>query len=1161
MAFVHLHVHSEYSMLDGACRIRELPSAAKKMGQKALALTDHGAMFGAVSFYKECKKAGIDPIIGCEVYVAPVSRFSKDPTEKYHHLILLCENEEGYNNLSKLVSAGYTEGMYAKPRVDDELLQKYHTGLIALSGCLAGRIPQLLLKNDYEGAKQAALDYEKLFGQGNFYLEIQNHLLNDEQIVRKGLLRLSMETGVPLAATNDAHYIDRRGADVQNVLICIQTGRTLEEGSPLAFENDEFYLKSEEEMAPLFSDCPQALENTAKIAARCRFDFDFSSRHLPSFPLAEGENANDCLKAFAQKGLEEKKANGSLDLAGHSFDDYKMRMIYELMMIAKMGYSDYFLIVWDFVRAAKDRGITVGPGRGSGAGSLVAFLIGITEVDPIVYDLLFERFLNPERVSMPDFDVDFCDARRDEVIAYVSEKYGRDHVSQIAAFGTLGAKAAVHDAARVMGVPPKEADAISALIPRTLDMTIDKALEGKELKALYEQRDSYRRLIDVARSIEGMPRNITTHAAGVVITEKPVCDYMPLTVSSGALLTQYDMNTVAELGLLKFDFLALRYLTVIENAEREVKRSLSEYDPKKIPLDDAETYDMICAGETDGVFQLESAGMKRLMTKLKPRSPEDLMIAIAVYRPGPMESIPTLLSARGTGEKPTYKIPLLAEILDNTSGCIVYQEQVMQIFRKVAGYSYGRADVVRRAMAKKHASELEAEREGFLSGAERNNVDRESAKELFDSMASFASYAFNKSHAAAYALVAYRTAYLKCNFPREYISALLTSVSGDPLKTARYVTCLEKKKLKLLPPCVNESSAFFTPVPGGVRFGLYGIKNLGNGFVDAIMKERAENGAFVSLEDFLMRMKSKGAGKTQTAALIGAGAFDCFGVYRSRMNESLEELLSFVNEKLRRMNDSQIDLFTAAGKTDEDLVGFVYPEMAEYPLDFRLNTEKELTGMWFSGHPLEDYSSNMNDLRPVKIAALLPDEEEQAEDADLQNATVCGMISSVSVKTSKAGRRFAIMRLEDDTASIECLVFEKALEASGEFIKKDAAVCIKGRLTDRDKEQPKLTVLDLLPLIPNEKYVQDPPSRAAEQTKKPAGDPTATRKLYIKLTLDPAIDDRLRAIVDIFEGSIPCFFYDPSTKAYSRCRTGVGVTPYLLSVLESIAGKDKIVYK
>lgn len=1202
MEFVHLHLHSEYSMLDGACRLSLLPKAAKDLGFTALALTDHGNMFGAVTFYKECRKAGVKPIIGCEVYVAPGSRFEKNKDDRYNHLTLLCENETGYRNLCKLVSAGYTEGFYSKPRVDDELLSLYHEGLIALSGCVAGRIPQLILMDDEEGAEREAQRYGALFGTDHFFLEIQNHFTEEEKKIEKGLCRLSERTGLPLVATNDVHYIRRKDADVQAVLLCIQTGRTLEEGRPFGFESDEYYLKSPEEMANLFKEHPKALENTGRIAERCRFDFDFSERHLPTYPLPEGVTSSAFLKELAENGLKEKAEKGLLCLENHTFEDYKFRMIYELMMIEKMGYCDYYLIVWDFVNHAKNMGIPVGPGRGSGAGSLVAYLVGITEIDSIRYDLLFERFLNPERVSMPDFDVDFCYDRRDEVIAYVSEKYGKDHVSQIAAFGTLGARAAVRDVGRVLGISYGETDAVAKLIPHKPDMTIGEALKGKQLAELYRERLSVRQLLDTALAVEGMPRHITTHAAGVVITERPVSDYLPLATSSGAVLTQYDMNTVAELGLLKFDFLALRYLTVIENACCMVRRKEPEFSVEKIPPDDEKAMNLVCEGETEGLFQLESAGMKRLLVQMKPQNIEDLMMAIALYRPGPMESIPILLAARNSGKAPEYKIDRLKEILDSTSGVIVYQEQVMQIFRKIAGYSFGRADVVRRAMAKKHSEELERERTGFIEGAKKNFVKEEDANELFDSMVSFASYAFNKSHAAAYAVLAYRTVYLKAYYPEEYMAALLTSVCGDEKKTAEYISYLEKKKIPILPPDINESEKGFTATEKGVCFGLLGIKNVGEGFVQAVLDVRKKEGPFSSLEDFVRRMFRKGLNKSQLSALIGAGAFDSLGVFRSRMTEGMEELLSYVAEEQRRSTEGQIDLFSAAGgasSEEQAKAAFVYPDIPEYSLKQRLKTEKELTGMWLSGHPLFDYSRNMDALKPDGIAEILASFEDEGDPArryrDGDAVAVCGMISSFSVKTSKAGNRFCLLRLEDAHGSMDALIFEKVLDRISDYLENGRPVYLKGKLSAKEEEEPKITVSDLMPLLPDSQFEhlskelepQSPKpagktaaepgdkgedrslladerakSRAEVPTKAP-GQSTAPKpkKLYIRLSDDEKINKRLTALLEIFAGTTPLVFYLPKEKRYVDSGQKVALSPYLLEVMREIGGEENIVYK
>ncbi len=1195
MAFVHLHVHSEYSMLDGACRIGDLPKAARSIGQSALAITDHGNMFGAVAFYEACKKEGIKPIIGCEVYVAPDGIEKKNRDEKYHHLVLLCENEQGYRNLCLLVSAGYVDGFYSRPRVDDRLLKEHHEGLIALSACIAGRIPALLIDDRYEDAKREALAYEGLFGKGNFFLEVQDQGIEEEKKAFEGLLSLHHETGIPLVATNDAHYIRKSDADTQALLMCVKTGRELKDGRPFGFEKDEFYLKSEEEMKALFSAHPDALENTALIAERCNFDFDFTKRHLPVYPLPEGVKSATFLKELAEKGLKEKEAAGKLCLEGHSVNDYKMRMIYEMMMIEKMGYCDYYLIVWDFVNYARSKGIPVGPGRGSGAGSLIAYLIGITEIDSIRYNLLFERFLNPERVSMPDFDVDFCYDRRDEVIGYVSEKYGKDHVSQIGAFGTLGARAAVRDVGRVMGLTYNEVDAVAKLIPHRMDMTVKEALKGAELKKLYEERLTVSQLLDKAMAVEGMPRNMTTHASGVVITKEPVCHYMPLAASSDVPITQYDMDTVARLGLLKFDFLALRYLTVIEDACRQIRKNEPSFRVEDQPLDDEQTYALIASGQTEGVFQLESAGMKRLLVSMKPCQAEDLMLAIALYRPGPMDSIPALLEARSSGKAPQYEIPLLADILDETSGCIVYQEQVMQIFRRVAGYSYGRADVVRRAMAKKKADDLEKERSGFVEGALKNKIDEAAANALFDKMASFASYAFNKSHAAAYAFVSYRTAYLKAHYPAEYMSALLSSVCGDAGKTAEYIGWLEKKNIPVLPPDINESGPYFTAVNGKIRFGLLGIKNVGVGYVNSLIEKRKE-GRFTSLPDFIERTLGNGMNKGQLLSLIGAGALDFTGVYRSRMTEALDELIGLAQDKKQRSAEGQIDLFSMMEEGSRQEV-FTYPPIDEYPLEQRLQCEKELTGMWFSGHPLSSYQLNMEALGITPLSSLLSLVDEGAQAGkDGAVLSLGGMLSSVSVRNAKSGKKYALATLEDAGGAIDLLVFENVLSSCAEHMHTGKAVYLEGRLSFKEEELPKVVVSDLLPLLTNEEFSKrmsgslgDGRSLGDKRDERPAGAhsaqsdsvvpgqmreqgsiaPKATvttgrtkpQKLYIRLTGDPQTDGRIDALLSIFEGPISCIYYDRVTASYKDSGKKATISPYILQVLKEIAGDENVVLK
>ena len=835
--FVNLHVHSEYSLLDGACRIKDMVSRAKEMGQTALAVTDHGNMFAAVDFYNECKAQGIKPIIGCEVYVARRTRFDKDFGLDSHpyHLILLCKNEKGYKNLIKMVSLSYTEGFYSKPRVDLELLREHSEGLVCLSGCIAGEVPRYIAEGDFEKAKQTALLYNDIFGAGNYYIEVQNHSTPEDAKILPALYRLSAQTNIPLAATNDAHYVRREDARVQRVLLAIQTNTTLADRLNIAFPNDEFYLKSEEEMLPLFRGRPDAVANTAKITEMCSFEMEFGKLKLPRFDLSEkqkqiGADNETFFRNMCHMGLKKRYDNITPEI--------KERLEYELDVVVRMGYTDYYLIVWDFIAYAKSKDIPVGPGRGSGAGSLAAYCIGITDIDPIRYNLLFERFLNPERVSMPDFDIDFCYERRQEVIDYVIRRYGSDRVAQIVTFGTMAAKAAIRDIARVSDLPYSVGDTVSKLIPQSLHMTLDKALDGSaELKSLYETDMKVHELIDTARSIEGMPRNTSTHAAGVVICDAPVSDYVPLVCRDGVVATQYTMTALESVGLLKMDFLGLRNLTIIHDCEKAVRKHIPDFDIRKVPDDDTETFAMLSAGDTSGVFQFESGGMTSLLMKLRPRSIEDLTAALSLYRPGPMDSIPKYLENRRHPEKITYAHPILKDILDVTCGCIVYQEQVMEICRKMAGYSYGRADLVRRAMAKKKHDVMEKERDIFIAGAVKNNVPEKVAQDVFGEMAGFASYAFNKSHAAAYSVVAYRTAYLKCHFYKEYMAALMSAFTEYTGKLMEYISECGRHGVKILRPDINESDMGFTAAEDGIRFSLLAAKNLGRGMISEIIEE------------------------------------------------------------------------------------------------------------------------------------------------------------------------------------------------------------------------------------------------------------------------------------------------------------------------------------
>ena len=878
--FTHLHTHTEFSLLDGACRIEQLVSRAKSLGMQSLAITDHGNMYGAVDFYKACKKEGIKPIIGCEVYVAPRMRFDKDKVldKEYNHLVLLCKNEKGYKNLIKMVSKSYTEGFYFKPRIDHDLLEKYSEGLVCLSACLAGEIPQALLQKDYDKAKRVALWYDELFGRGNYYLELQNHGINEQAIVNEGLKRLSRETGIPLVATNDVHYIEKQDAKIQQVLICIATNKTIGDDTGLEFHADEFYLKSEQQMREIFADTAQAIDNTQIIADMCNFDFEFGHTKLPYYETPNNMDHFEYFKMLCMNGM--KKRYGE-----NPPKKYYDRLEYELETVEKMGYTDYYLIVADFVSFAKSRKIPVGPGRGSGAGSIAAYCMEITDLDPMKYNLLFERFLNPERVSMPDFDIDFCYVRRGEVIDYVTNKYGADHVAQIVTFGTLATKAAIRDVGRAMGMPYAAVDAVAKLVPNDFHITIDEAVKkSKELSNLMQENEQINELIKTAKKVEGMPRNTSTHAAGVVITHDPVSSYVPLATNDGVPVTQYIMTSLEELGLLKMDFLGLRTLTVINDASKAAGIDINE-----IPIDDKKVYSLFARGQTEGVFQFESSGMKRMLMNLKPTRLEDLIAATSLYRPGPANQIDTFVENSHNPQKVRYITDKLKPILENTYGCMVYQEQVMQIFRELAGYSYGRADIVRRAMSKKKIDVMEKERTAFVSGCEKNGISSSVANTIFDQMSEFAKYAFNKSHAACYALVAYRTAYLKCYYPVEFMAALMTSVLDQSNKIARYTAECKRLGIRLASANINTSMQGFTPNGRVINYGLLGIKNVGREFVDDIVKER-KNGDFKDLPDFCLRMQDRHFNRRAVESLIKCGAMDCFELNRRQMLQALPSI-------------------------------------------------------------------------------------------------------------------------------------------------------------------------------------------------------------------------------------------------------------------------------
>lgn len=1047
MGFTHLHLHTEYSLLDGCCRINRLIDAVAQKGQTAVAITDHGVMYGAIDFYKAAKKKGIKPIIGCEVYVAPTSRFEKQRQQNraYNHLVLLCENNEGYQNLIKLVSLGFTDGFYSKPRVDRELLQKYHGGLIALSACLAGEIPQSIMDGDYNLARDTAIWYKNTFGENNYFLEVQNHGISEQQTVNAYIQKLSRETGVPMVATNDVHYIEKTDSFMHKVLLCVQTGSKIGEQNALEFKTEEFYLKTEDEMLAAFSELPDAVLNTQKIADRCNVEFEFGKIKLPFFDT-NGEDHYEYFRRKCYDGLYKKYGSTP---EKHIID----RLEYELSVINKMGYVDYYLIVWDFINYAKGHNIPVGPGRGSGAGSIAAYCIGITGIDPIKYNLLFERFLNPERVSMPDFDVDFCYVNRQKVIDYVIEKYGEDHVAQIVTFGTMAARAAVRDVGRAMDIPYAICDKTAKLIPQSIGMTLERALaSSKELKNLYDGDSRIKDLIDMAIKLEGMPRHASTHAAGVVISDKPVSDYVPLALNDEAVVTQYTMTALDELGLLKMDFLGLRNLTVIEDTQNDIRKSNLEFDIENIPLDDAQTFKMMGDGFTDGVFQFESDGMKNVMRKFHPETLEDLIAIISLYRPGPMDSIPRYINNRHNPQDIKYDTPLLEPILNVTYGCIVYQEQVMQIFRSLAGYSLGRADIVRRAMSKKKHDVLARERNAFIygekdqsgnvicDGAINRGVSEKVAEKLFDEISAFSSYAFNKSHAAAYALVAYRTAYLKCHYPTQYFAALLTSVLDSPGKIAQYTADCKRMGIKILPPNVNESYENFTSDGKNICFGLLAVRNLGSNLINQLIKER-ENGKYTSMYDFCDRNYSRNFNRRALEGLIKSGAMDRLEDNRRKMLYNIDKVLSVLDETRRFSSENQMDLF---GDSNEKST-FELTNIDEMPKAELLAMEKAATGMYLSGHPMNSYRTFARNARFVPIGDI-----NAKKVADGRRSSIIGVLGDIKLKQLKNKNTIAYTTLEDTTGIIDVIVFSATLASYRPIMTPGSVLIINGKVSERE---------------------------------------------------------------------------------------------------------------
>ena len=1036
MPFVHLHLHTEYSLLDGECRISTLPETVKKQGQTAVAITDHGALYGAVDFYKACVAEGIKPIIGCETYVAPEGAHIKttSPTNAPHHLVLLAKNETGYKNLTKIVSEAFIHGFYNRPRTDFEMLSRHSEGLIALSACISGIIARPLMQDRPDTARAHAMRMKEIFGS-DFYIEIQRNGVERQEEINRKLIKLARELDIPIVATNDVHYTKRENAPTQKLLMAIGTANSYYD-SAFGMPGSEFYIKSADEMEALFADIPEAVENTVKIAEMCDFRYDFSHLHLPRFDPPAGFTSADYLKKLSFDGLEMyvgKPENRA---------EYVSRLEYELSVIHSMGFDDYFLITWDFVSYAKRRGISVGPGRGSAVGSLTAYCLNITEVDPLRYGLLFERLLNPERVSMPDIDIDFCDERRGEVISYVSDKYGSDHVAQIITFDTLACRAAVRDAGRALDMKYADVDAIAKLIPRDFGITLKSALErSPELKERAENDRNVGQLIDFVSKLEGRPRNSSTHATGVVITDLPTTDYVPLSVNDGVPVTQFGMTTVAELGLLKIDFLGLRYLTIIRNAEVYARKSDPDFDIADIPLDDDATYEMLSRGDAVGLFQLESSGMRSLLQKLKPHCLEDIISVISLYRPGPADSIDTFLENRRDMTKVKYISPLLKPILDTTCGCIIYQEQVMQIFRALAGYSYGRADIVRRAMAKKKHREMEKERVTFIEGCKKNGIPADVANALFDSMSSFASYAFNKSHAAAYAVVAYRTAYLKCHYPKEYMCALLTSVAGSATKINEYISVCRDMGIAVLPPDVNESEKGFAVVGDHIRFGLMAVKNVGDGYAEFIVNERNENGKFTDMSDFLLRTADAGT-KQMASALVLCGAMTSLGVKRKSANAALDRAFSTLSQTRSYRRSDQLSLADIGGN---DFAPFEIeiPDIGEYDKPSLLEFEKQYMGVYFSGHPLQQYSHDAKKSKSILIKDLYSGLKDGIIPEKASVSLLC-RIKRNRPKMTKKNSLMAYLEVEDLSGEAEIVVFPTMLEKYGPILKEGTIVVLAG---------------------------------------------------------------------------------------------------------------------
>ena len=1150
MSFVHLHVHTEYSLLDGACRIGSMMERVKELGQEAIAITDHGVMYGCIDFYKAAKAAGIKPIIGCEVYVTRramtdrVHGIDNDP----YHLVLLCENRKGYENLCYLVSQAFINGFYGKPRVDLELLQKHHEGLIATSACLAGGVAQYLLNEEYQSAKEYALKMRDIFGEGNFYLELQDHGIPEQRPVNQGVQRIARETGLPLVVTNDAHYLRREDAAMQDVLLCIQTGKTVDDPNRMKFQTDEFYLKSEEELRSLFPGCDEAFENTVRIARRCNLEFVFNEYHLPSFPIPDGLTNEEYFRKLCMDGFRERYDNPP--------QSYRDRLEYEIGVISRMGYVNYYLIVWDFIRYAKEHGIPVGPGRGSGAASIAAYCLHITEVEPMQYSLIFERFLNPERVSMPDFDTDFGPERRGEVIEYVMEKYGADHVAQIATFGTMAARGAIRDVGRALNFTFAETDVVAKLVPNTLHITLKEALEvSPKLKEQYDTNERIKKLIDTAMSLEGMPRNTSTHAAGVVITADPVYTYVPLSCNDNTVVTQYTMTTIEELGLLKMDFLGLRNLTIIEDAQQEIRKIHPDFDISKVPDGDEATFAMLAEGKTQGVFQMESAGMTNVCINMKPTSIEDLTAIVALYRPGPMDSIPTFIANKLDHSKITYKTPHLEPILKVTYGCIVYQEQVIEIFKSLGGYTMGQADNIRRAISKKKMKVIENERKVFVYGDKAqgipgciaNGVSEAAAQSIYDEIVDFANYAFNKAHAVCYAVVAYQTAYLKAHYPQQYMAALMTSVLDRLDKISGYIAECKELGIGVLPPDINHSEDPFVAEGDAIRFGLGAVKNVGRGLIRSISANRAEEGPFKSMEDFLSRMGDE-LNKRAVENFIKCGAMDCFGYHRSEVLAVFDAMMDSIADSRKRNLDGQLGLFGMLEGSDK-AASIPIPSRPELSRAEMMAAEKETTGIYLSGHPMDDYRKYLVGTHVLPIGTLMGEDCPVRDD---EIVSVAGIVQAVKMKATRNNSMMAYVTVEDDTASVEMLAFSNVLNQSGGYLREGAAVVITGRLSVRDEKQPQIVINRARPISD---FSERPPQEVSEPKPIPI-----QGKLYLRLPTENAPEYRkVRAIVNMFPGSneVVLYFADTKMRRGSRCSFG----ERMLEELKNLLGSENVVLK